>query len=220
MSWQFACSSVVPGINWSAPTGYKEVSTSNNILIIGYSSGVVDTCCTVVEVGTSLIKKPGQNPATDFGIACCTACEVDAMINDYATEAGLGSGLPMPVTSEIGVMTIVAETDLLSVECSFCIAVEPTFEVVDCSIAANWDVSMAILDNAFDPNGDISPIPAVNSLHNAVMLTSSISSECPDSSGLPSATAQKEAVDWSVVKFGLKTHGILSAKSVRHGIVE
>lgn len=47
-----------------------------------------------------------------------------------------------------------------------------------------------------------------------------MSPECPDNSALPPATAQKEAVDRSVVKFGLKTHGVLSAKSVRHGIVE
>lgn len=92
------------------------MSTNDITFVIGYSPGVVDTCCTVVDVGTSFIKKPGQNPATDFGMACCTACEVGAIVVDYATEAGFGSGLPMSVTPEIGVITIVAETDLLPVE--------------------------------------------------------------------------------------------------------
>lgn len=124
-----------------------------------------------------------------MGIACCTACEVGAIVDDYASEAGFGSGLSMSVTSEIGVMTMVAETDLLAVECSLKITVEPTLDVADCPCAANCDVSIANLENSFDPKDDDLPMSAVNSLHNAVMLTSSISPECPDNSGIPSATA-------------------------------
>lgn len=35
------------------------MSTNDITFVIGYSPGVVDTCCTVVDVGTSFIKKPG-----------------------------------------------------------------------------------------------------------------------------------------------------------------
>lgn len=38
-----------------------------------------------------------------------------AIVDMWASEAGFGPGLSISVTSEIGVMTIVAETDLLAV---------------------------------------------------------------------------------------------------------
>lgn len=56
-------------------------------------------------------------------------------------------------------------------------------------MATNKDVSVSMLVDSFEPSGDELPISAVNSLHNAVMLTTSMSSECPDTSMLPAATA-------------------------------